>query len=285
MDKVRIVTDSNVFLAPDLLERHHIPVIPHRLRANGEVSEERSGYAADELFARLPAAPVLSREQLPEVLAADLNRVLDCFQRASREAEQVVSIHMSSQLSPMWSVARRAAEMLKGRHTIRVIDSMTASYGLGLLVEMAAEAAQQGANIHEIARIVNGAVPHLYLSVFSESLNYLERSAHLSGSQSVLGTLLGIKAMLMMEEGKFQPLEKVQTREEVVDKLYEFVAEFAHIERVGILQHNYDDQRQALITRLRDLLPNAIIQPIPYPPSLAVHLGPNTLGVVVYEGT
>jgi DegV family protein with EDD domain len=174
--------------------------------------------------------------------------------------------------------------MLKGRYTIRVIDSMTASYGLGLLVEMAAAAAEQGAGLHEIARIVNGAIPHLYLSVFSESLNYLERSAHLSGSQSILGTLLGIKAMLMMEEGKFQPLEKVQTQDEVVDKLYEFVAEFAHVERVGVMQHHYSDPSQLLIGRLRELLPQALIQPIAYPPSLAVHLGPNMLGVMVYEG-
>jgi DegV family protein with EDD domain len=184
----------------------------------------------------------------------------------------------------MWQQTRRVAEMLKGRYTIRVIDSMSTSLGLGLLVELAAQAAEAGAGVHEIARVVNGAVPQLYVSVFSESLNYLERSAHLSGSQSILGTMLGIKAMLMMEEGKLHPLEKVQTREEVVDKLYEFVAEFAHVSRVGVMQHNYSDASTALIERLRVLLPHAVIQPIGYSPSLAVHLGPNVVGVVVYEG-
>jgi DegV family protein with EDD domain len=214
-----------------------------------------------------------------------MNHILEQFQQAAREAEQILSIHMSSHLSPMWQQARRVAEMLKGRYTIRVIDSLSTSLGLGLLVEKAAQAAEAGAGIHELARVVNGAVPHLYVSVFSESLNYLERSAHLSGSQSILGTMLGIKAMLMMEEGKLHPLEKVQTREEVVDKLYEFVAEFAHVARVGVMQHNYAESSFALIDRLRQLLPHAIIQPISYSPSLAVHLGPNILGVVVYEGT
>jgi DegV family protein with EDD domain len=284
MDKVRIITDSNVFLPQELIARHQIEVIPHRIKVNGRVADEVSGLEVDDLFAWLPTTSVLARQQLPQVMAADLNRIIDCYQRVAKEAEQILSIHMSSQLSPMWNTARRAAEMLKGRYTIRVVDSMTASYGLGLLVEMAAEAAEQGASLHEIARIVNGAIPHLYLSVFSESLNYLERSAHLSGSQSILGTLLGIKAMLMMEEGKFQPLEKVQTQEEVVDKLYEFVAEFAHVERVGIMHHHYGEASRQLSVRLRDLLPVATIQPIAYPPSLAVHVGPNMLGVVVYEG-
>jgi DegV family protein with EDD domain len=273
-----------VFLPPAIAGRHLIEVIPHRLKAIGHIAEETPNFDADQLFAWLPPTPVVPREQLPQVMAADINRILDCYQRVAKEAEQILSIHVSSQLSPMWNTARRAAEMLKGRYTIRVVDSMTASYGLGLLVELAADAAAHGASLHEIARIVNGAIPHLYLSVFSESLNYLERSAHLSGSQSILGTLLGIKAMLMMEEGKFQPLEKVQTQEEVVDKLYEFVAEFAHVERVGVMHHQYAESSQVLSARLRELLPNAVIQPVAYPPSLAVHLGPNMLGVVVYEG-
>jgi DegV family protein with EDD domain len=284
MDKVRIVTDSSAFLPPNLLEKHHIQVIPHRIKANHMISEEKPGYTVDDLFRQLPQTPVLKREQLPDVLAADLNKIIDAYQQAAKEADYLLAIHTSGQLTPMWNQARRAAEMLKGRYNIRVIDSLSASYGLGLLVEMAAEAAEDGATVYEIARIVNGAVPHLYLSVFSESLNYLERSAHLSGSQSILGTMLGIKAMLMMEEGKFHPLEKVQTREEVVDKLYEFVAEFAHVEHVGIMHHNYGDASTMLIERLHLLLPHAIIRNISYPPSLAVHLGPNTLGVVVYEG-
>jgi DegV family protein with EDD domain len=284
MDTVRIITDSSAFLAPEVIERYRIKVIPHRLQANRQLSEDGAELAADALFAQLPQTPVLSHAQLPNVLGADVNKIMACYQQAAKEADQILSIHMSSHLSPMWNNARRAAEMLKGRYTIRVIDSFTASYGLGLLVELAAQAAERGAGVHELARIVNGAVPHLYLSVFSESLNYLERSAHLSGSQSILGTLLGIKAMLMMEEGKFHPLEKVQTREEVVDKLYEFVHEFAHVERVGIMQHNYSEQSAALIERLQELLPSAAIKSIPYQPSLAVHLGPYVLVVVVYEG-
>lgn len=284
MNKVRIVTDSNAFLPADLIQQHRIQVIPHRIKTMHEIMEEKTGFSVDDLFQKLPQLSLQNRNQLPDVLAADMNRILEQFQQTAREAEQILAIHMSSQLSPMWQQARRVAEMLKGRYTIRVIDSMSTSLGLGLLIELAVEAAEAGAGVHELARIVNGAVPHLYVSVFSESLNYLERSAHLSGSQSILGTMLGIKAMLMMEEGRLHPLEKVQTRDEVVDKLYEFVAEFAHVSRVGIMHHNYAAPSLALSERLRQLLPHAVIQPISYSPSLAVHLGPNVLGVVVYEG-
>lgn len=285
MGKVRIVTDSNAYLAPELVANYKIEVIPHRIKIGGAFYEEGGSFTSDELFRKLRDAKSLGGNNLPEVLPADLNVILDTYQTTDKEAEQIISIHMSSQLSPVWQQARRAAELLKGRYTIRVIDSMSTSFGLGLLVEKAARAAAQGANINDIARIVNGAVPHLYVAMFSESLNYLERSAHLGPSQSLLGTMLGIKAMLMIEEGKLISLEKVQTREEVVEKLYEFVAEFAHIDRVGVLHHAYEEPQATLIAQLKDALPHAQVQAVSYPPSLAVHLGPNMVGVVVYEGT
>ncbi len=284
MTRVRIITDSNAYLPKDLLDRYPIEVIPHRIKVGGSFFEEGADFMAEELFAKLSEARQQGLTPVPEVQAPSINAFLDFYQD-STEGEQIVAIHMSSHLSPMWSQARKAAEMLKGRYTIRVMDSQNTAYGLGLLVRLAANAAAAGANVNEIARIVNGAVPHLYVTLFTESLNYLERSAKLSASQSLLGTMLGIKAMLMVEDGRLATQEKVQTRDEVVEKLYEFVAEFAAVKEIGLLHHAYEGVRNDLLARLRESLPKVPIHKIDYPPSLAAYVGPNTLGVVVYEGT
>lgn len=285
MGKVRIVTDSNAFIPAEIAARYPIEVIPHRIKIGTSVFEEGSDFTAEMMFQKLNAAQSSGSNPTPEVLAADINTILDVYQTPGNEAEHIVSIHMSSALSPMYGAARRAADMLRGRYSIRVIDSQSTSYGLGQLVTMAAQAAANDASLHEIARVVNGSVPHLYVALFSESLNYLERSAQLGASQSVLGTMLGIKAMLMMEDGALATLEKVQTREEVVDKLFEFVAEFARVYHVGVLQHNYEKPRAKLIERLQEHLYGVPVQEVSYPPSLATYLGPNVLGVVVHEGS
>jgi DegV family protein with EDD domain len=285
MGKVRIVTDSNAFLAQDALAKYDIDVIPHRIKIGPAFIEESTDFTADKFFLQLQEAQSAGLTKLPDVHAADVNTILDYYRRLGRRSEQIVSIHMSSELSPMWAQARRAAEMLKGRYSIRVIDSLSTSYGLGLLVEQAAQAAEEGASVNEIARIANGTVPHLYVAIFSESLNFLERSARLGSSQSLLGTMLGIKAMLMMEEGQLVPLEKVQTRDEVVEKLYDFVTEFARVQRVGIMHHAYEHQQGALVERLAEVLPDISVQCLTFPPSLATYVGPNMIGVVVYEGT
>ncbi|NJN83815.1 MAG: DegV family protein [Caldilineaceae bacterium] len=284
MGNVQIVTDSNAFLTQHALEQYKIEVIPHRIKLGGSLFEEDADFSSGELFDKIQEAQALGLNQFPEVQAADVNTILDTYQRLGKASEQIVSIHMSSELSGMWMQARRAAEMLKGRYSIRVIDSFSTSYGLGLLVEQAAKAASEGATINDVARIVNGAVPHLYFASFAESLNYLERSAGLGSSQSLLGTMLGIKAMLMMEEGRLIPLEKVQTRDEVVDKLTEFVSEFARVERVGVLNHAYEQPQTELLRRLAESLPNVTVEQLTYPPSLAAYMGPNAIGVVVYEG-
>lgn len=285
MGNVRIVTDSNAYISPEALAKYPIEIIPHRIRIGSSVFEEGSDFTTDVMFQKLNAAQASGATITPEVLAADINTILDTYQTSGSEAENIVSVHMSSALSPMYAQARRAADMLRGRYSIRVIDSQSTSFGLGQLVERAAAAAADGASLHDVARIVNGSVPHLYVALFSESLNYLERSAQLSASQSVLGTMLGIKAMLMMEEGELATLEKVQTREEVVDKLFEFVAEFARVKKVGIMQHNYEKSRIALMERLRENMPRVVVEEVSYPPSFAAYLGQNVLGVVVHEGT
>ncbi|MEZ4859860.1 MAG: DegV family protein [Caldilineaceae bacterium] len=284
MGKVRIVTDSNAFLPPGIKEKYGIEVIPHRIKIGGSIYEEDADFSADRLFTKLSEAQQTGFNRLPDIAAADVNMILDYYTNFSDDAEEIVSIHVSSQLSPMWQQARRAAEMLKGRYTIRVFDSLSTSFGVGVLVEKAAEAAEAGAAIHEVARIVNGAIPHLYVALFAESLHYLEHSTQLGPSQSILGSMLGIKAMLMMEEGKLMPLEKVQTREEVVEKLHEFIIEFAHVDRIGIMQHAYAQTAEQLTARLQETLPQIEVEQLNYPASLATHVGPNMIGVVVNEG-
>ena len=284
MSKVRIVTDSDAGIPAHILEKYSIEVIPQVLRVGRERYEDADDFSADRLFQLTRENETGGRRSLPRVEAPDLNSIMDVYQRLGQDAEEIVAIHMSSTLSPMWSQSRKAADMIMGRYRIRVMDSQTTAMGLGMLTELAAESAEQGADLYEVARVVNGAIPHIYVTFFAETLYYLERSARLGAAQSVLGTMLGIKAMVTMEEGQLIPLEKVQTREDVAEKLYDYTAEFAQNERIGLVQHRYEQTQDQLLGRLGEGLPNIPTNVWRYPPSLAAHLGPNVMGVIVYEG-
>jgi DegV family protein with EDD domain len=167
-----------------------------------------------------------------------------------------------------------------------VVDSWTISLGLSILVEAAARAALGGASLEEVVRLVRGMIPHVYAVFFTDTLAYLERDEHLTSSQTTLGTMLGIKPFLAIEEGEIIPMEKVRSREKAVDKLLEFVAEFSRIERIAIVQSpsRAGKDVRLLRDRLQSTFPGYEFDTVTYGPTLGTYIGPYSVGLIVYEG-
>jgi DegV family protein with EDD domain len=166
-----------------------------------------------------------------------------------------------------------------------VLDTLTTSAGLGLIVEAAARAAKEGAPQAEVVRIVRGMIPHIYALFLSDGLEYLEAWGRLGPAQTLLGAMLNLKPLATMEDGDLIPIEKVRAYGRAVDKLCDFTVEFPHIEQLHLVQHGFEAEAAQLLERLEVAFPNHDFPVISYPPSLAVHIGPRALGVIVYEGT
>ena len=95
---------------------------------------------------------------------------------------------------------------------------------------------------------------------------------------------MNIKPLLILEDGDIVALEKVRTRAKAVEKLVEFIVEFARIEKMVILHSTTPDDVALLIEQINLALPNLDLRVDLYGPTLGTHLGPGALGVVVYEG-
>lgn len=282
MMNTRIITDSNACLAPLLCARDAVRVIPNRIWLLGEELED-GDITADEMFARLDKANRPLSQIMPRPLPPSTREVTGALQEAETASHDVVAITMSRYLSPTYREMEKVAQHVQGV-AVRVIDSRSVSLGLGLLVEEATTAAAQGATVTQVSRQVARTIPELFVTFFAESMHFVQRSASLPLSQGLLGSLLQIKAMLTMEDGKLQTVEKVQTNEQLEEKLWRYVVEFSSIRRVGILHHAYQPAVDSLEANLRQHDPNLEVVHLPYPPSLAIHLGPNMIGVVVQEG-
>lgn len=279
MQGTAIVTDSCAFL------RTGLPVftIPHRIRLLGQEVEDTE-LTADAMFDCLAHAGRCSSAAMPEVVAPPPDVVRAVLELAARESRSIVAIHSSGMVSPVHQAVASASRDLAGI-SVRVIDSRSVSLGLGLLVEAAAAAAAAGSGMNRITREVAGTVPRLFASFFAESLHYLERSIGLTASLSRLGSLLGIKPLLSMEEGRLIPIEKVCSREQLTDMLCAHVLEYTRIETIGIMHHAYADVAATLRERLLREIPGIRVVAVPYPPGLAAQLGPNLVGVLVVEAS
>lgn len=283
MANVRIITDATARLEPGLVDQHQITVLPVDIRFGDERFRINGRDAWFEFFRRIGEGPARSAEAtIPSTVFQET------YRRLNQETEEILVIPGSSKLSGAYDQARAAARSFLGRCRIMVMDSMSASWGLGLLVKAAAEAATEGLPLDEVVRLVRGMLPHIYLVFFVERLDYLERGGRLGPAQALLGTMLHIKPLLLVEDGEIVPLEKVRTRAMAIEKLADFVAEFATIQKVVILKSPLQNEINVLVGQLVEqlklALPDQDFELVEYDPVLACHLGPEALGVVVYEG-
>jgi DegV family protein with EDD domain len=277
---VRVVTDSTVYLSPDLVRKLDITVVPFHLRIGDRNYLDGVNLDNDE-FHHL----VYEQGLQPSTSSPTVENFRRVYEGLNRKTSEIISIHLAETLSTTLNNAQQAAGMLLGQCHIETVDSKTVSLGLGILVEAAARAAAAGRPLDEIVRLVRGLVSQIYVVFFSESLAYLESGGRIGHAQALLGTILGIKPFLTLEEGEILPIEKVRTREQALEKLVEFVAEFDAIKQLAIVKGkaNLTEETDQLIERLQGVFPGLEIPVISYGPVLASHIGPGTLGIIVQE--
>jgi DegV family protein with EDD domain len=282
LSKVHIITDSGAHFADSTVpERLDITVLPQTIQIGTQTFRDGIDLTSTDFFRRLPHV-----NDMPVAHAPSVEDFRALYASHIRHNDQVLSIHTSTRMAHTVNRARQAADEFLGRGKIVILDSMNTSLGLGILVEAAADAAARGEPLDELVRIVRGMVPHMYAVYFTESLAYLERAKRLSKSQAILGGMLGIKPFLTIEEGEIIPMEKVRTREKAIEKLVEFVSEFNHIERVAIMQSGEQptEDTRLLLERLEQTFPGQYFPVMMYSASLACLIGPDSLGIVIYEG-
>lgn len=278
-----IVTDSTADLTPQEIREYGIIVVPLNVHFGPRTYQDGVDLDRERFFELLEESPIRPTTSAPTVAAFQA-----AYERACEQSDQIISIHISAKLSDTIRRARQAADGLLGQCRILVIDSQITSVGLGLLAKEAARASAKGQSVDEIVRMLRGMISHIYLVFFVETLDFLERGGRIGKAQALLGTMLNIKPMLILEEGEIEPLEKVRTRSRALDKLTEFVAEFGAIDSLFII-HNQSppEEIETLIEQIRQVRPNEPDLPIQvrhYGPVLAAHVGPDALGIVVYEG-
>jgi len=280
MGKVAIVTDSTAYLEPGVAQELDITVVPLSVHLGDEVLRDGVDITPEAVFQRMEQGGIVPRTSPPTVQTFE-----QIYANLHARTDQILSIHVSGRLSQTLRYAERGAESLLGRCSIMVVDSMTTSLGLGILAEAAARAAQDRADLDEIVRIVRGMIPHIYLVLYVDQMDYLERGNRVGRAQAILGTMLKVKPLLFVEDGEIIPLEKVRTHEKAIEKLFEFVAEFSELEQAAIVQRvaSPTDETNMLLERLGPVFPNIEFPIIQYGPVLASHIGPSAMGVVVYE--
>jgi DegV family protein with EDD domain len=278
--RVAIVTDSASDLPPEAASAAGITVVPLVVNFGAETFRAGVDLTTDQFWERMlaPDAP------FPTTAASAPGAFQQAYEAAfAGGADAVVSVHVADTLSGTIKAATIAAGMLDGRE-IHIVDSWSASMGVGLLAQMGADLAARGLSAGEIARILGERAKDIDLYVALDTLEYLKRGGRISGARAAIGTLLSVKPIITVREGVVETADRVRTRAKARDRVLELLTA-KPLERIAIL-HTTNADVEEFTGRVRQAsgLADDAIQTMTVGASVGPHLGPGCVGgVVLYK--
>lgn len=280
--RVAVVTDSAAALPADWLAPFGdgARVVPMPVMIDGQIYTEGHDDVATALATGLATgAPISTSRPAPGVFGRTYRELADAGYAA------VVSVHLSAKLSGTVDAARLAAR--DAGIDVRVVDSETVGMAQGYAVLAALEAARDGAGADEVEAAATAADPGI-INFFVPSLEQLRRGGRITLAASVLGTLLAVKPLLTVVDGRIQIREKVRTEARAIARLVEISREeaAARAERTGrpvrIAVHCYGnaDRAREIVHELAAYAADEV-PVVGLPAVLGAHTGAGVVAVVV----
>ena len=274
---VRVVTDSACDLPPEMCEQQGIEVVPLTIRFGDREYVDRKELSSDEFWRQLSSSSVL-----PETAAPSVGAFEETFRKLHDEgADGIVCVNLSAHLSATMQSAQVAAKALDGLCPIEIIDSASASMGIGILALRAARRASDGADVETIARELNERRDRQQLFAALDTLEYLRRGGRIGGAQAMLGSMLSIKPIITVEHGAVEQAGKVRTRSKALKFMLDRVPE-GNVESICVMHSGADDLDE-FIELLRPKVPGAEIAVGHIGPVVGVHVGPRAVGLTWIE--
>lgn len=275
--KTAIVTDYDSSLPVAIAEKYGILQAPQAIQFGEDTFESMVEIDDAGVFERI------NREnRLPTTAAPTPGRWASIYQQAfDAGAERIVCLAVSSKVSATYAAALSAKELLPERD-ITVIDTLQLSMSQGFMALAAAEAAQAGASPQEIIPLVEDVGQRCHMYAALATLKYLAMSGRVSYLAAGMGTLLSVKPILSIRDGRLDLLEKVRTRQKAWDRIVELCVEKAagrNIERLAILHVCAETEAREFEKLLRQRFDcPAESYYCSLTPGLSVHAGPGVVG-------
>jgi fatty acid kinase/fatty acid kinase fatty acid binding subunit len=205
---VAIVADSSADLPDPVLDRHHIALVPLQVMFGDSTFQDRVELKPEEFYRRLRESVELPTTSQPAPAA-----FIQAFRDARQEANEVVAVLLGSNLSGTFSSAQAAvrAGEVKGVH---LVDSRSASFGVGLLALRGAELAEQGWSAARIAEELTRLRSQAGMLLTVDRYDNLLRSGRISRGKAWLAGMLDVKPILSFDrQGRVVPIERVRGRD------------------------------------------------------------------------
>lgn len=278
---IKIVTDSTSYIPDYLTKRYDISIVSLGILLDGESRREVDVPNAT-FYTELAKAPEIPSSSQPSPY-----EMYATFKELIEAGHSIVGIFISSDMSGTYASALSTKKQILEKYPdaqIEIIDSRTNCMQLGFAALAAAKAASQGKTLTEVVDAAHEVIAHSRFLFTPDTLAYLKKGGRIGGASALLGTLLQIKPILTVVDGKTAVYSKVRTKRKAIEALVNGLQEDLKDRDLGevIVHHiNCPEEGMKLAKTLENLLHCEVkIQSIG--PVIGVHVGPGSIGVAYY---
>jgi DegV family protein with EDD domain len=171
---------------------------------------------------------------------------------------------------------------------VRVVDSRSASLGIGVTALVAAKAVLAGEDVDGVLAAVQRVIDDMQVYFMVDTLEYLQKNGRIGMASAFVGTLLNIKPILTLQDGMVAPFEKIRGRVKAINRIKEMMDRYKkqHPDRklMAAISHAnalHDAQRLADYLEEQHLLDSKIMIGS-IGPTIGVHTGAGTIALFIY---
>jgi len=273
---VTIVADTTASLPKELYSKLGIPLLPQIIIFGNEEFRDDTEMDTASFLQKLRSSTILPKTSAPS--PAHYRPVL---QKYTENGGSVVILVPSGLVSGTFRGATEGAKEFPGKD-IRIIDTQTIAGGLGTLILEAQKWAEQGLNSVEIEENVKKLAAREKVYFLVNTLEYLHKGGRIGGAQALVGSLLQVKPILTLRNGKVDQAESQRTKKKAFARLIELVLENCPHDDSALISVSHCDA-EADAKELKRVFEETLgISNIPIyelPPAIVVHAGPGALSV------
>ncbi|MBE6022146.1 MAG: DegV family protein [Cellulosilyticum sp.] len=278
---IKIITDSTSYIPKNLQKQFDISIVSLGILVKGNNYREID--IENEFFYQ----EMKDSPEIPSSSQPSPHELYTTFENLIKQGHKIVALFISSDMSGTYGSALSTKQLLLEKYPhaeIEIIDSRTNCMQLGFACLVAARAAHEGKTIEEVVTAAEEVISHSRFLFTPDNLTYLKKGGRIGSASALLGTLLQIKPILTVCDGKTAVFTKVRTKKKAIEALINGLMEDLKDRDLGevIVHHiNCPDEGNALAQKLSTTL-NRPIQIQSIGPVIGSHVGPGSIGLAYY---
>ena len=274
---IHLVTDTTAYLPPRSAGERPIHMVALKVNL-GMRSVDEDQVLLKEYYQRL--AKVATAPTTSQPAPGDFLRL---YKRLLQNGDEIISVHISGELSGTVRVAQLAAQEI-APDRITVVDSQVTTCLLTTLVNLVSEALEAGATRQEAAALVTDMRQSAVSAFLVEDLEYLRKGGRINGAAKFLGSMLNVRPLLHLDQGKIEPLSVTRTRKRGKRQLIKEIKK-----RVGdrplhaaVTHIQCAEEAEELSQRVQQELSCESLLINETGPVIGSHVGPGFIGISAY---